>query len=274
VTANHEQFKRIIGDNWRALFNFSFRMCLDRDRAREVVEETFLRAYVGQDKMPEADSVENWLLRIANHLLAEKLPRTPEVNWDVLDDTLRSEATRTDVVRSLSEPRRDFLLWELKQGCMTAVINCLSPGERAAFVVNTVMKMTDEDAAKTLSVTKSAYKVRLSRAKKKVGDYLAPRCEHVDPMNPCRCPARVGTALRKGFIRSTGEVNLRKPVEPFGRYGAGPGAEDEPLRDVVAIYSNLPEPDPPDELLTHLERSVDDGAWDKVREKKQQQDAT
>ena len=273
TAANHEEFKRIVGDHWRALFNFAFRMCLDRDRAREVVEETFLRAYVGQEKMPDPQAVENWLLRIANHLLSEKLPRTPEVNWDVLDDILRSEATRTDIVRSLTEPKRDFLLWELKQGCMTAVINCLSPGERAAFVVNTVMKMPDEDAAKTLGVTKSAYKVRLSRAKKKVTDYLAPRCEHVDPMNPCRCPARVGTALRKGFIRSTGEVNLRKPVEPFGRYGAGPDSEDEPLRDVVAIYGNLPEPDPPDELLAHLERAIDDGAWDKVREKKQQRDA-
>ena len=78
--------------------------------------------------------LEVWLLALANQILEQRLPRQPEVNFDILDETLRSEATRTDVVRSLSDPQRDFLLWELKQGCMTAVVNCLPPGERAAFV--------------------------------------------------------------------------------------------------------------------------------------------
>jgi len=149
------------------------------------------------------------LLSVANEVLEARLPRQPEVNFDILDETLRSEATRTDVVRSLSDPQRDFLLWELKQGCMTAVINCLPPGERAAFVVCHVLKLTDDQAAKSLGITESAYKVRLSRGRKKVGDYLAPRCEHVNPMNPCRCPARVGTALHKGFIRQVGRSAAR-----------------------------------------------------------------
>jgi RNA polymerase sigma-70 factor (ECF subfamily) len=139
---------------------------------------------------------------------------------------------------------------------MTSVINCLPPGERAAFVVCHVLKLPDDAAAKSLAITESAYKVRLSRARKKIGDYLAPRCEHVNPMNPCRCPARVGTALHKGFIRamppSGGEISLRKPVEPYGRYGTGPNTEDMPMRDIAAIYGNLPDPDPPTDLGAKL----------------------
>ena len=178
----------------------------------------------------------------------------------MLDETLRGEATRTDIVRSLSDPQRDFLLWELKQGCMTAVINCLPPGERAAFVVCHVLKLADEAAAKSLAISESAYKVRLSRARKKVGDYLAPRCEHINPMNPCHCPARVGTALHRGFIgKVAGVVSLRKPAEfPYGRYGTGAGNDDVPMRDIAAIYGNLPEPDPPpdfgDQMIERLAR--------------------
>lgn len=218
--------------------------------------------------MPEAGKVKLWLFKIAQHVLEKKLGRTPEVSFDILDETLRSEATRTDIVRSLTEPRRDFLLWELKQGCMTSVVNCLSPGERAAFVLSTIMKVPDEDAAQTLGVTSSAYKVRLSRARKKISDYLAPRCEHVDPMNPCRCPARVGVALSKGFIKSGGEVNLRKSLPTYGRYGSGADQEDAPLRDVVAIYGNLPEPNAPEELFQLMLKKVDDGTWDAIRQRK------
>ena len=263
------QFKAIVDAHWRALYHFAFRMALDQQRASEVVEEVFLRAYIGSDKLPDDDDkARTWLLHIASHVLEGKLSRTPEVSFDLLDETLRSEATRTDFVRSLTEPRRDFLLWELKQGCMTAVINCLSPGERSAFVLANLMKLGDDEASKILGITKSAYKVRLSRAQKKVSDYLAPRCEHVDPLNPCRCPARVGVAVSKGFIRSSGEVNLRKPPEPFGRYGSGAGHEDAPLRDVVAIYGNLPEPDPPETLRARLDQAVDGGDWDRVKAQK------
>ncbi len=272
VAANaRESFESVIDAHWKRVFNFAFRMTLDRERASSVTREAYLRAYVGSDSMPETDRVESWLLRIAHHVLEKLLPRTPEVSFDMLDDTLRSEATRTDVVRSLSDPQRDFYLWELKQGCMTSVINCLSPGERAAFTLANIMTTTDDEAAKILGISLSAYKVRLSRARKKVADYLAPRCEHIDPMNPCRCPARVGIALRKGFIRTSGEVTLRKPQTPFGRYGAGPDAEDAPLRDVQAVYRNLPEPEPPPELAVELKSRLSSGEWDKVRDKKKKE---
>lgn len=237
----------LVEPHWRRLYNFVFRLTLDRDRAERYIVDIFALAMTMPDQIPTGDdNVEVWLLGLANKLLEERLPRQPEVNFDILDETLRSEATRTDVVRSLNDPQRDFLLWELKQGCMTSVVNCLPPGERAAFVVCHILKLDDAAAAKSLAITESAYKVRLSRARKKVGDYLAPRCEHVNPMNPCRCPARVGTALHKGFIRPMGEVTLRRPgIQhiPYGRYGTGAETEDVPMRDIAAIYGGLPEPD-------------------------------
>jgi RNA polymerase sigma-70 factor (ECF subfamily) len=261
-----DRFKLLLGQHLARVYNFCFRMTLDHTRAASAVEEVFLRAYVGE--LPEESAVEVWLIHIANHVLEQRLPRTPEVDFDLLDETLRSEATRTDVVRSLTDPQRDFMLWELKQGCMTSVVNCLSPGERAAFVASQILKLNDEDAAKALGVTAAAYKVRLSRARKKVGDYLAPRCEHVNPMNPCRCPARVGVALRKGFIRPAGTVQLRQPQQPYGRYGAGPDSEDAPERDIAVIYGHLPEPDVPAGFEQQLTQAIDNGQWDRVREKK------
>ena len=255
---NRDRVRSLVQPHWRRLFNFVFRLTLDRERAERYLKDIFVLAVAGMAKIEHATpgEVEIWLLGIANKLLEERLPRQPELDFDVLDDTLRGEATRTDVVRALSDPQRDVLLWELKQGCMTAVINCLPPGERAAFVVCHILKLSDEAAAKSLSITESAYKVRLSRARKKVGDYLAPRCEHVNPMNPCHCPARVGTALHRGFIgigKIRGEVSLRRPGDiPYGRYGTGTGNDDVPMRDISAIYGNLPDPEPVSEFAERL----------------------
>ena len=249
-----ERLRALVEPHWRRVYNFVFRLTLDRERAERYLTDIFALVVEQVDDAPALPAeLEVWLITVANRVLEQRLPRQPEVNFDILDETLRSEATRTDVVRSLSDPQRDFLLWELKQGCMTSVINCLPPGERAAFVVCHVLKLPDEAAARSLAITESAYKVRLSRARKKIGDYLAPRCEHVNPMNPCRCPARVGTALHKGFIRPMGEVSLRKSDHvPYGRYGTGPDNEDAPMRDIAAIYGSLPDPDPPVDFVAKL----------------------
>lgn len=258
---------RAVDDHWRRLFNFCFRMTLDRDVATEVVEETFLRAYVGADKMPAEPRIEAWLLRIATHVISKKMNKGQDVSFDLLDEKLRSEPTRTDVVTSLSTPQRNFYLWELKQGCMTSVVNCLPPGERVAFVLSAILGYSEELAANVLGITPSAFKVRLSRARKKVSDYLAPRCEHVDPRNPCRCPSRLGVALTGGFLGRT--PNMGVSLRPdFGRYGSIVDGEDAPLRDVMAIYSSLPEPDPPSELSGHIRDKIQSGAWAELRHAK------
>jgi RNA polymerase sigma-70 factor (ECF subfamily) len=236
------------------VFHFCSRMTLSAEDAIDATYETFERAANGA---PPADANEQelWLLKIADHVIGKRLPPEPEVDFDMLDETLRSEATRTNGVSSMSMPEREFLLWELKQGCMTAVINCLSPGERAAFVMSSVLQKTDDDAAKALGIKVSAFKVRLSRARKKIGDYLAPRCEHVDPRNPCHCPSRIGIALAKGFIAppGTGVVQLRGKQRPFD--------QEIKSRDAVKIFNTLPELEVPSELAARLEQALSTGAW-------------
>ena len=49
-----------------------------------------------------------------------------------------------------------------------------------------------------------------------------------------------------------GEVSLRKPAEPYGRYGTGLGNDDVPMRDIAAIYGGLPEPDMPAEFAEQI----------------------
>jgi RNA polymerase sigma-70 factor (ECF subfamily) len=233
-------------------------MTLHAEEAADACFATFARARAeplpGKEAGEEAEA--RWLIGLASRTVEERLPQQPEVSFDLLDETLRSEATRTGEVSSLTNPDREFLLWELKQGCMTAVVNCLSPGERIAFVLSSLLGLPDEAAARSLGIKESAFKVRLSRARKKVGDYLAPRCEHVDPRNPCHCPSRIGVALRKGFIAppARSEISLRAQPPPF--------FDGQKMHDAVSIYRTLPEPEPPSELKARLDRALQSGTWD------------
>ena len=242
------------------VFNLCSRMTMSQADAQRATYLTFRRAVLGEIPADEGTR-ELWMLKIAAHVAEQLLPSEPEVDFDLLDDTLRSEATRTNEVASLTSPQREFLLWELKQGCMTSVINCLSPGERVAFVLSSVLGKSDGDAAAALEIKESAFKVRLSRARKKIGDYLAPRCEHVDARNPCHCPSRIGVALRKGFIAPplNAAVTLRKNLRPFN--------QEIKSHDAVNIFRTLPEIEPPEALVARVRSALSSGQWEDEKPK-------
>src|SRR5688572_13476928 len=101
------------------VYHFCYRMTLDHGEAAEAAFDAFRRAYLGERPRDESQ-LELWLLRHAAQVIEQRLPPTPDVSFDLLDETLRSEATRTGEVSSLTRPERELLLWELKQGCMTA----------------------------------------------------------------------------------------------------------------------------------------------------------
>ncbi|HSD87932.1 MAG TPA: hypothetical protein VLB44_10480, partial [Kofleriaceae bacterium] len=94
---DRDRLRSLVEPHWRRIYNFMFRVTLDRDRAERYLGDAFEVAVSKIDTAP-TDGVEVWLLGIANTLIEERLPRQPEVNFDILDDVLRNEATRTDVV--------------------------------------------------------------------------------------------------------------------------------------------------------------------------------
>jgi hypothetical protein len=53
----------------------------------------------------------------------------------------------------------------------------------------------------------------------------------------------------------------------FGRYGSTVDGEDAPLRDVMAIYGSLPEPDPPEDLPERLIEKAESGEWAGLRDR-------
>lgn len=103
--------------------------------------------------------------------LEERLGRKVEYEFQLLDDVLRGDVTGEidlDNKEIDGDPRRVHpLLWELKRTCLYAVLGCLPPGVRIAFVLVDVFGYSPSLAAELLGINESAFRVRLTRARKR-----------------------------------------------------------------------------------------------------------
>jgi RNA polymerase sigma factor (sigma-70 family) len=249
-------FAEVIRSLFGFIYHLAHRMTLRDDDVTVIVRETFVRAYkqAGRDPALTPADLQLVVWRCAVEVAQEQQRARQQLSLEELDTTIRGDPTQSGVVDHLTDPQRNRLLWELKQGCLTAVVNCLPTGERLAFVLSDLLGQPAEQVAAALQITSSALRVRVSRARKKVSAHLAPRCEHVDPRNPCHCPSRLGVAISRGFISDVRgrQVSLRS--RPF---------EDEPPQhDPLAIFRTLPVPDASAELLAELLRDLEAGIWD------------
>lgn len=210
-----------------------------REEAKDHIRQLIRDAHEqGESAMVSAANPADALLGLMARKMEESLGRKSDYTFDGLDETLRSDITRPiDLsggggVLDGDPTKVHVMLWELKRSCLTSTLCCLPPGVRVSFVLTDLLGYSPNDAADLLGIKESAYRVRLTRARKRIEDYLTPRCYHVDRQNPCTCTGRLIIAIDAKFVSPpphTSDI----PHEPHDA--------DGPRRDMGSLYRSLPE---------------------------------
>lgn len=219
------------------LYAFAYQVTGERAEALR-----FTRGLVeAASKLPETellgkDDPGRGLVGMMARQLEESLGRKAEHSFERLDQILRSDITRPiDLNQAGMEDdpvKVHLMLWELKRTCLTSVLGCLPPGVRLSFVLTDRLGYSPKEAADLLEIKESAYRVRLTRARKRIEDYLTPRCYHVDRQNPCTCVGRLMIAIDAGFVQHPPHTD-DVPHEPHDHEG--------PRRDMGGLYQSIPE---------------------------------
>jgi RNA polymerase sigma-70 factor (ECF subfamily) len=236
MSSRPETVRALLTQELPNLYAFAYQMCgARRDAARFLEELTQQVAKLDDQKLLNDGDSGRTLLGMMARSMEENLGRRSEHSFESLDNTLRSDITRpidlTNRGMGDDPTKVHIMLWELKRTCLTSVLGCLPPGVRLSFVLTDLVGLSPTEAAEMLGIKESAYRVRLTRARKRIEDYLAPRCYHVDRENPCTCTGRLMIAMDANFVKpptSTDDI----PHEPHDNGG--------PQRDVGSLYRGLP----------------------------------
>jgi hypothetical protein len=232
-----ESVRALLTQELPHLYAFAYQMCGARRDAVRFLEELAQQvAKLDDQKLLNDGDPGRTLLGMMARSMEENLGRRSEHSFESLDNILRSDITRPIDLNNMGmgdDPTKvHLMLWELKRTCLTSVLGCLPPGVRLSFVLTDLVGLSPTEAAEMLGIKESAYRVRLTRARKRIEDYLAPRCYHVDRENPCTCTGRLMIAIDASFVKpptSTEDI----PHEPHDSGG--------PQRDVGSLYRGLPE---------------------------------
>lgn len=146
----------------RPVFNLCYRMLGDGAEAEDAAQETFLKAYRGLFRHDPNRPFRPWLLSIASHHCIDRLRRR-RLQLTSLEELQGEE------VPAAPNPGPEATAIEREQsGRVQEMLAGLAPKERAAVVLRYWYDMSYVEIGRALSLSESAVKSRLHRARRQL----------------------------------------------------------------------------------------------------------
>jgi len=154
-TGRQKKFNRVAGVYGADLYRYAMWICGNDALAKDLVQETFLRAWKALDKLNDPKSAKSWLITILRREYARtferKVPKFTDVeNVVVVEDSELEPEDRLEV------------------GLMRRSIMALEPKYREPLLMQVVLGFSCEEIATELGISKSAVMTQLFRAREQL----------------------------------------------------------------------------------------------------------
>jgi RNA polymerase sigma-70 factor, ECF subfamily len=165
---SEEAFTELVSAYQSHVYNLCYRMLGNAESAEDAAQETFLRAYQHLHRYDQKRPFATWLLSIAAHYCIDRLRRR-RFSFTSIDDDGEREALELPDAETAG-PEEETLSRERGQQ-MQQAIKRLDSVDRAAIVLRYWHDYSEVEIADTLSLTVSAVKSRLHRARRELAGY-------------------------------------------------------------------------------------------------------
>lgn len=163
-----EAFEMLMSRYHGRIYAVVTRLVGDADRARDLTQETFLKAWRAIDRFEGSAAFYTWLYRIARNAVTSDYRKSavrPRVTVSLDHGPAgREEGESLDVEAASGDPVEETLSRE-RRDAIVAAIDSLIPDFREIIVLRDVEKYAYEDIAEMLEIPVGTVRSRLHRAR-------------------------------------------------------------------------------------------------------------
>jgi len=192
------------------IYHLSLRMLANPDDAKDATQDILIKVITNLSSFRFDSQFNTWVYRIAsNHLFTESklLQKDPGLSFDIYKMDLEQDLQEPAALQD--SPDYQILLDELRISCTMAMLLCLNPAHRMAYILGDILELEHEEASKALSISKDNYRKQLSRARAKVVQFTHDSCGLVSKCARCSCETKLMGSIKRQRIRPE-KINFAK----------------------------------------------------------------
>lgn len=169
VPSREAAFNHLFEDFADPIFNYVLRMVGDRDRAADIVQDTFIKAYRKLDTLTDDASVRSWIYRIATNTAIDEMRRRRFVVRPRDDD---DDRPAYDIPDRRADPEAQVMNATLDERIQRALLH-LRPNHRQCLVLSDLEDMSAHQIGEVMDMSYGAVRTLLCRARGEMRKALA-----------------------------------------------------------------------------------------------------
>lgn len=175
-TGDNEAFTALVKQYDRHIYRLALNITRNPEDAKDVLQESLLKAYAHLDRFEGKSRFYTWLVRIAINEALMRLRKTrgeKEVSLDEDREMDDGSFMPQEIEDWGDNPERRYSQTEL-QGILARAIDSLTLPYRVVFQLRDVDGLSIEETSQTLGLSEAAVKSRLLRARLQLRETLSP----------------------------------------------------------------------------------------------------
>jgi RNA polymerase sigma-70 factor (ECF subfamily) len=179
LAGERRAFDELVERYQTRLLNFVYRSTGDRERAEDLVQETFIRVYRHLHRFDQTKKFSTWVYTIASNLAKNELrnrSRNPLVLFQTIKRNWDADQRPLEWEDNTYRPDDLFRKRHLRQMVEAAVAE-LPEHHRTVFMLREMEGKTYEEIAEITGVNLGTVKSRLNRARNNFAQIIAPLLE-------------------------------------------------------------------------------------------------
>ena len=158
-----QYFDPLVRKYMEKAFRIAFDFTRDKEEARDLSQEAFLRAFSRIKQFDGRSTFYTWFYRLVVNLCLDYARRKGRVRWQSLDAIVEENPERAELADNSSAPEQQAMAGEAKRRA-ESTLKSMPDKQRTAFLLRNHQGLPIADIAKVMKTTEATVRVYLHRA--------------------------------------------------------------------------------------------------------------
>lgn len=198
------------------VYNIAWKMVGDHANASDLSQEALIKIISNLGKFNFKSSFRTWAYRIVrNHFLNDQKKSVIRIasNFmelgEALDAIPNIELTEEEKLGRSEETK------EIRLTCLSGMLLCLTKEQRLIYIIGEMFRANHTVGSEIMEMSKANFRMKLSKARRDLINFMQSKCGLVDKSNPCRCHKKVTVSIEGGIIDAKDLLQNRKEFSTF-----------------------------------------------------------
>jgi RNA polymerase sigma factor (sigma-70 family) len=219
LNGDSKALDKLVNIHQAFIYNLAWKMTHSNEDALDLTQEVLIKVVTKLSTFKKKSTFRTWLYRIVfNEFLQTKRKAKEEAfpSFEAHDQQLNA-VPDPELTPEEELELKDYTR-EVKFRCTSAMLICLDREQRLIYLLGNSFGVDHNVGAEILDITPQNFRVKLSRARKELHNYMEYRCGLIKKSNPCRCVKKAKSALKMGVLNENNLILKPAYIKQIGDF--------------------------------------------------------